>query len=115
MDRFIEDPILFPVRFRRTPTHRGSLAELAKSSRGRYTRMSVVWPSRGDEMSFLSHPLQQAPSQAANSIWRVARVVCTFTITNGLLYECAMRRRRLGPQFRFFMRFFVMAALSGLC
>ena len=27
----LEDPILFPVQFRHTPTHRGSLAELAKS------------------------------------------------------------------------------------
>ena len=39
----LEDPILFSVRFRHTPTHRGSLAELAKSlasyvsgSRSRY-------------------------------------------------------------------------------
>ena len=29
----LEDPILFPMQFRHTPTHRGSLAELAKSSR----------------------------------------------------------------------------------
>ena len=28
----LEDPILFSVQFRHTPTHRGSLAELAKSS-----------------------------------------------------------------------------------
>ena len=39
----LEDPILFSVQFRHTPTHRGSLAELAKSlasyvsgSRSRY-------------------------------------------------------------------------------
>ena len=88
------------------------------TSRSPLSRVGATERRSRDHGSHHTDDSQQAADLCQRSVpILLARCVSIWliSVTNGLLTKCAMRRRRLGPQFWFLTRLFAAIALSGLC